>query len=504
MSLKPAPSRPVPAPTRVSGGIPWWLWLFLVVFGVFVITTLVRKAIPDDPRLYVQGGFAALESGDIATVERSVQKLKDFPEHAAEQKLLEGMLYLGKSRPLLAIPFLQDASKEPTIRIKALTQLGNAYVRSRQRVECIEAYETVLKEDETADEARLSLVYVLKEMISWEEAMKHLSTLAERKFKPGVVHQLMADIHADMGQYAQAAAEYEAALIADPADPTNSTKASRLVTARMETGQLDGIEEFLQGIDAAGVRESARALALAAKNETKQALSALEQALHENPNDVTANLTYGKIMAGIGSKEKAIEALTSLQRQVSIHTRNLKLFEVVAKLATIAEEEELAASALLNVDQLKDLESQFSMRLSEVVKTREGTQARIELGDLAAEIGRFELAPIYQGIATFDRTLESVIDGKVRLLYQSKPPLVPLGNFGQDAQTETAAEQAPEAAAQPTSESKPAPAPDKAAAPEADAVPEADAAKPEAAVPPDESAKDGTNAPDATTELAPN
>ena len=32
---------------------------------------------------------------------RSVQKLKDFPEHEAELKLIEGLLYLGKSKPLL-------------------------------------------------------------------------------------------------------------------------------------------------------------------------------------------------------------------------------------------------------------------------------------------------------------------------------------------------------------------------------------------------------------------
>ena len=66
-------------------------------------------------------------------------------------------------------------------------------------------------------------------------------------------------------------------------------------------------------VDSAGIRESARALMLAAKGETKQALSALDQALQENPNDATANLTYGRIMAEIGSKEKAIEALTNLQ-----------------------------------------------------------------------------------------------------------------------------------------------------------------------------------------------
>ncbi len=484
MSQKPAPSRPVPAPTRVSEGLPWWLWLFLVVFGVFVVTTLVRKAIPEDPRVYVQEGMAALESGDVATIERSVQKLKNFPEHASEQKLLEGMLYLGKSKPVLAIPFLQDASKDPTVRIKALTQLGNAYMRSRQLIECIAAYEAALQEDENTDDARLNLALLLKDMISWDEAMKHLTTLAERKFKPGLVHQSMAEMYANMGQYADAAAAYEAAITADPTSPTNSKKSSGLLLCRIETGNFEGAEEFLPSVDDAGVRESVRALILAAKGETKQALSALDQALQENPNDTTANLTYGKIMAGIGSKEKAIEALASLQGPISSQTRNLKLFEVVVKLATIAEEHGIAATAQQNVDQLKDLESQFSAKLADVVKTREGAaQARIELGDLAAATGRFELArSIYQGAVYIDNTLEAAVETKMQALYSLLPPPVPQRNGA------NALEITPE----------PTPEPEKAD------TPKLGDANPDDVVAPDKSAKDGSDAPDATTEPAPN
>ena len=273
MSQKPALSIPVPAPTRVSGGIPWWLWLILIVFGVSVVTTLVRKAIPEDPQVYVQEGMAALQKGDIPTIERCVQKLKDFPEHAAEQKLLEGMFYLGKSKPLLAIPFLQEASKDPTVRIKALTQLGSAYVQCGQRDESIAAFESALKEDADTDDARMNLAYLLKDIISWDEALKHLTILVERKARLGTAQQLMADIYADMGQYAEAAVAYEAAIAADPNNPSNSSTMSRLMLCRMEVGNMEGIEEFLPGVDSVSVRESARALILAAKNETQQALS---------------------------------------------------------------------------------------------------------------------------------------------------------------------------------------------------------------------------------------
>ncbi len=437
-----------------------WLWLILVVFGVSVVTTLVRKAIPEDPRMYVKEGMAALESGDVAAIERSVEKLKDFPEHASEQKLLEGMLYLGKAKPLLAIPFFQDASKDAAVRIRALTQLGNAYMRSRQRLECIDAFESALQEDDNTDDARLNLAYVLKDMISWDDAVKHLTTLGERKFRPGIVNQLLGDIYADTGQYAEAAAVFEAALTADPTSPTNSSTTTRLLKCRIETGNFEGVEEFLPFVDDAGVRESVRALTLAAKGETKQALSALDQALLENPNDATAHLTYGRIMAEIGSKEKAIEALTSLQGPISIHTRNLKLFEVMAKLATIAENQELVATAQQKVDQLKDLESQFSTKLAEVVKTREGTESRLELGDLAAATGRFELArTIYQGVVFLDLNMEAAVNAKIQELYMSQAPFVPQRNRPDALETMAPADLAPEIAPELKSEPTPEPAP---------------------------------------------
>ncbi len=368
--------------------------------------------------------MAAAEIGDLPTIDGSFQKLKNFPEYAATQKFFEGMLCLGRSKPLLAIPLFQEASKDAAIRTKALTQLGNAYMRSRQRLDSIAAYESALQEDDSANEARLNLAYVLKDMISWEDSKKHLTTLAERQYRLGVVNQLLGDIHSEMGQYAEAATAYEASLAADKANPSNSSTISSLIMCRMELGNLEGIDEYLSGVDSPGVRESAKALILAAKDETESAFSALEKALLENPNDATANLTYGRLMVATNSKEKAIEALTNLQGPMGFYTRNLKLFDVIVKLATIAENQDVAASAQQKVDQLKDLESQFLSKLADVVKTREGTQSRIELGDLATETGRFPLArSVYQGAAYIDPTLEDAIETKIQAIFSSQPPM---------------------------------------------------------------------------------
>ena len=444
MSPKPTPSRSIVAPSRVSSGIPWWLCLILVIFGISIAAMLVRKAIPEDPQMTFEEGMDGLKKGDIVAVERSIQKLKNFPDRASELKLLEGMLLLGKSKPMLAIPLLQDASKNPAIRVIALTQLGNAYIRSQQRVESIAAYESALQEDQNMDEARLNLARIYKNMISWEDAIKQLTILVERKFAPGDVQQMLGDIYADMGQYAEAATAYEAAILVDPTNPTNSETTSRLLMCRIETGNVEGLEELLQGVDAAGVRESTRALILAGKDEIEGALSALDLTLIDNPNDLIANQTYGKIMAKSGSKEKSIEALTSLQLQIGMHTHNLKLFEVVAELAKIVKDEELAATAQQNVDQLKDLKSQFLAKLGEVVKTREEAPARVELGDLAAATGQMELArTIYLAAGVIEPTLQGVCDAKILSLYEATPPLVPLRTRGTTPETVTPADQTP-------------------------------------------------------------
>ena len=424
----------------------------MAVFAVLVAFTVVRKLIPEDPQAYITEGMAAVAKGDVATVERSVKKLKNFPEHAAEQKLLEGILILGKSKPLMAIPLLKEAAADPRTRVTALTQLGSAYMQSRQRAECIEAFEMALKEDENADTARLNLAHILKEMVSWEDALKHLGILKDHQFNLGVVHQLIADIHAESGRNAEAADEFRASIEADPTNPTNSQKASRLIRCQIAVGDLSSIEEFVSMVDNPGIHSSANALILAKKGEVNNALTALDNALLETPNDKDANLAYAEIMAGIETKGKAIEALASLQQPASFQPRNLRMFEFVTKIATTAERVELASVAQQNVDQLRDLESQFAAKLSEVVKTRDDAKSRIELGDLAAATGRMEFArAAYMSASFVDRSQGDIVDEKVLSLFSIQEVLVPMTMSGDGDNTDPPpGETAPGTSAEPT------------------------------------------------------
>jgi tetratricopeptide (TPR) repeat protein len=434
---------------------------------------LVVKSIPEDPKVYYENGLAALENDDPVVGEASIQKLKEFPEYAAKQKLLAGMLNLGTAKPLLAIPLLEEAAKEPDIRKKALTHLGNAFLRSAQRSACISTYETLLQEDEDADDVRLSLANVFQGMISWEDSLKHLLILRDRNYEPSIVHELIGDVYFDLGRSDEAAVEFEAAFRADVTDPTNARRALKVVRCAIGKGNVQDLEDFLPSLDNASARSCAVALELVKENKLEEAIAGIENALEHAPGDAGLNRVYGQIVAEMASEEKAVEALKRLRRPLEFNCRNVKLFEVVVRLAGIAKKEKLAALAQQNVDQLKTLDEQFLVKLNEVIKTRDDIQGRLDLGDLALEAGRFETAQAcYQSVSLIDETQEVAHN-------KSRPStLVSLDAAFNDLESDVAPTESnsePEKTPEPEATESPASVPDETektqASPAADAEP---------------------------------
>ena len=477
MSQKPVSN--VPAPVRVSGGIPVWLWLIMFVFGASIVAKLVTNAIPEDPKVFYENGLAALENGNAAAGAENIRKLAKFPEYAAKQKLLDGMLTLGTAKPLLAIPMLEEAAKEPEIRVKALSHLGSAFLRSNQRAAAIGTFETLLQDDENAEEVRLSLANAFKEIFSWNDSLKQLLILRERGYQPGVVHELIGDIYYDTGRIADAAPEYEMAFKADASDPANSRKAQKFVKCRIELNDVTGLEDVLPSVDAATVRESAIALEQLKNNETEKALATLEIPLKEYAGDATLSRVYGQIVATMGSEEKAVDALKILRRPLEVHTRNLKLYETIAKLAAVAKKDDIVKVAQENVDQLKELQAQFQAKLNEVIATRDDIQGRLDLGDAAFAAGQYELAQIcYQSVTLIDETQEIASNKKLKALYSRSLPLVSFHDAFIDLETDTVT-------ADPAPEADPTPEPDASTTPEP-TTPEPTTPEPTTPEPPDE------------------
>jgi len=390
MSQKPAPKAIVRS--RVSSGIPWWIWGVLLIIGGGIGISLLQKSIPEDPAVLFADAIAAFDNKDPQLIQENLQKLRAYPDFSGQQSLLDGMLLLSSSRPLKAIPVLDEAAKEPAVRPKALLYLGMAYAQAENPQMAISTFEAAIKDDENAHSARHSLAMLLQDILAWDESLQHLTFLAEKEYKPAQILRTRGELRFELGQYEEAANDLEAAIKADKNDPTNSLKADRLVQSLLRTGDLSRAEEYAGLLDQPGAREKLVAEKLFAEGKTNDLMQSLERIRRESPGDTRAALLMGKAMLQESSAEKAAVGLVIIRPILAYGSRNIELYQVAADLGRKAGDETFVDLAQKNVDRLTELNKEFDAALAEVIGTREGFLSRMRLAELAIETGRLELA----------------------------------------------------------------------------------------------------------------
>jgi tetratricopeptide (TPR) repeat protein len=401
--------------------------VILVVLGAGVGFSLITKTIPNDPDELFTEALSAAERNDPEPVQKNLALLKEFPDRDAECKVLEAVLLMGTARHLKAVPLLKEASEDPELRLKSLYLLGTAYASATDPRAALATFETILEEDENAHNARLSAARILSSITAWEEALQHLNRLDEENFDPTSVLQMRANIRSGLGQYAEAAADFEGAIAADPANPMNGEMSAQLVKCLSKTGNFEKIEEFLEGMDTPD-REIAYAEMLLSRHDLKGAMNALEMVRGENPHDPDMNRVYARVMLEQGTPEKAMEAVANLQPLLTMAPRYAPLYRAFVDVARAAGETELASLAQQNVDLLDALEKEFHAKLLEVIKTREGIDARMELAELAKNAGNIEFArSVYSGLSQFYPERESEISDALQAMRVRQTQLVSTG-----------------------------------------------------------------------------
>jgi lipopolysaccharide biosynthesis regulator YciM len=442
MSQKSASSAP--APSRVSGGVPWWLWGILVLVGGTIIASIVSSSIPEDPEKIYDQVIAGINSQNKQMADTNLAKLRAYPEYAKKCQLLDGMLELAGARPVKAIKTLEAIVDDKDVRPLALRSLGSAYAQADQRWKAIETFELLLKEDPKSDEARFSLALLHFQNLSWDEARKHIDDLVDSKYQPESVLQMKADVYEELGEFNTAIDALSESINAKANDPSNGTKASNLLTLMAQGGQTERAEDFLQYVDQAMIRNFVEAEKLLKKGDVAGAQNLAMDMRKENPLALLANKFLSKVMLAYGTKEKAVEGLALLRATLQ-GQRDIDLYRNVAAIARLAGNEPYAALVQQNVDQLEELDKRFSEKLQQVVKTVDDAAIRLELFQLAAETGRFKLAiKVIDGLEGFypDRASEWV-ELKKKLL-DGMPQLV---NTMSDSDLEQAAAAAVEARA---------------------------------------------------------
>lgn len=484
--------------SRVKSGIPWWLWLLMLIVGGGVLIAVAVRAVPEDPEQFYEEALAGFDNNDHKTLLRGIEKLEGRPEYAAHYDLLKGLDLIAVSRPLKAIPLLESAAKEPKVRARALTALGRALFRGSRHVEATDVLRKAIAEDKAALTNYGVLSNQLYELGAFDEALKVAEVLTKEGGKTAAgAHAVRGAMLKDLERYAEAAVEFEAALEADPVNPGNGEIATKLVTCLVASGNPARAKEFLDAADASAEKEIARIECMLNDGQVEEAVKVLEPALQGGeggpgaPVDPRIQLVYGKVMMQRG-KSRAEEVLVRLQTLALGLPRDEQLYRVAADVARVAEQNEEADLYEQNYDALQKIRKEYVAVRDSVITNCTDGPGRLKCGDLAAEIGKYEVARFWYNTAErVDPKLAPEASARISALYVLRPELVSLGRFKAVPPSRPGSEEAgmpreeiplfqPDAAPSSTPETQPEAAPPSPVDPDAAAKAQPDEPKTEA------------------------
>lgn len=238
----------------------------------------------------------------VALYDPAVDAQKSRP--SSDVRLVEGSTALYGGDPEKALRLATEVLKERPGDIQARLLAARAHIAAERYSA---AYDE-LRRAERTDPRNVDVLYYLG-MVAGHLATTEFDRLYVLEPDGARVHQLMAESLKLQGRQADAAAEYERALAANP----------RLLEVLIELGRVRREQSNCEAAiplyeRAQAIRSSFEAayglgVCLVFQNEHKRAIEALRVALTHDPGSAVAHLALGSALLHIGDAEPAVREL---------------------------------------------------------------------------------------------------------------------------------------------------------------------------------------------------
>lgn len=421
-----APSMSQSSPkSRVSSGIPWWLWLLMVVVSGSVVIGSLLKLVPGDPEKIFQDAMKNASGNELHGL---IEQLEKFPDRAGHVQLLKGMEQLALSRPLKAVPHFEKAQESDAVRAKALSSLGVVYMRVNELPKAQQYLLSAVKEDSSDLQARQMLCGLYSETAHLTGLIDQLQEMLDLKLEtnPGASLKLRGQTLMLLDRYEEAAADFEAALKVETNSQVISEVTSDLIVCLKATGKPERIPEVVDHIASAAERDALQAEGLLAQGKIDEARAAIEKAIVGSETDLVVQKARGRLVLAQGSDEAA-RVLGEISQALLNSPRDAELFRILSDIARLAGKDEDASLYEQNLLKLEELRNAYTRQRDLAVQNPLDVQARVLAGDMAAEFGDVKLATRwYNAAQRLEPTLNSVLTPKRQWLYQNVTQLISL------------------------------------------------------------------------------
>ncbi len=399
---------------RVSGGVPWWLWLIVVMAtGMFVLGVLVQQSSPDADEVWA----AAAESArrlEIDPLRQNLETYRDLGGDADRTDVLEGILAGATNRSPRAISILEPYLDHDDIELRTLATRYAAVAHQRDG-NLPRAEELYLAFRELAPDNPVSHLLLMR-LYQAAGAVVAAADIAEDVLRIEPMDQSAAQLipqaYQHTGELEKALDAYESILDSDAAiasaDPNTLYKYLKCL---MSAGKVGAAAEFIKH-NRAYINNPAITVSVFLKNgmidEANQVLVEIE-AQEEKGDDprlrgrsIRASLEGIRVQAALLMKSGDFkQARAVLMETVTRYPRTKDVYEQLANLAREVGDDELAEVCGQNIEMLLEIERQIPDAVRRIGSDLTMPDLRVEVAKLHRELWNDDEAELWANAASY-------------------------------------------------------------------------------------------------------
>ena len=307
----------------------------------------------------------------------------------ARLHLLRGRGLLASGRPWEALDEFGHAKDHPDTAVSAYALSGEALYKVGQFGSAVHILDRALQLDPSQTNARRWLAATYHDIGAMDHAMQHLRVVAEQAPADPRPHRLMGLIRKDFEAYDEAIAAYRESLRRGPDQPDKDKIRIELAECQIKLRKHAEALKTLGECAESAQKFASEAECHYAQRDASSARKAVNQALDLQPNHLDALRLRAALDLEAGDVESSIRIL---RKAVEHHPKEFRVRYRLAQAYQRLGESELAEEQMGQMQELRDLRRRFTDLHAEAIKNPADVEIRYQLGVLADQLGKPELA----------------------------------------------------------------------------------------------------------------
>ena len=369
----------------------WALWLIAVLAVAVAAAGGMYWHRQRAPRCFARA-LQALDAGRLEEAARALEGLGDAAAYAPHRHFLRGALLLGKKQYYGALDEFGHSVDHPELRLQTLTLSGQAAYEAVHLQDAIGLLRQATDMDADWLPALRWLASACYDLGLTDDAVRHLTRIAELDSDDPRPHRLMGLMYKDFENYPAAVAHYRESLRRDPQQSQRDRIVLELAECEIKLRQFDSALATLEACTPCADRWAQAAECQYGLDRRNEARLLLDQALRREPAHLSGLLLAGTMAQEQGDLTAAVAAFSrAVVARPKDYTARFKLAQACRRASKREEADKHTRAA----EEIKRLREEFSKLHEKAAAEPGNADVRCRLGVLARELDRPDLARIW-------------------------------------------------------------------------------------------------------------